>query len=340
MPANRFGSFGADIADATSFHDMLSRMRADFTVEPVGLRTVEGVDVKDRHALVRSDTRKPLAVVSPKYTPIQTKDMLRPLASIVAATKDDPRGLRLLRGGTWGGGEHVWLTARMGDGANTIGTKRDRVEARVTIVVDHSGAGSSIGVLGGLRCECSNQLASLRRRAAWRLPHRGDVAERIAAFQEGLRAVTAEWRRTLAIYSQLADARVSLARRSLEETIRGYTAAVFGRAEIERQTAEGGASRRSNALVAAYNDPTSPDAPGETTGWGLYQALTHYLTHARTMTETRHAAIVDGAAARTSERGIDVAYALSVKQIPLESVLDPDSPAMVAVRRELVEIGV
>lgn len=327
--------FGANLTQATSFNDMLARMGANFNIERREISTSDGVRVPNRYATVRGDTRHPLGVVSDRFKIIQPRDMLAPVAQIVRETKGTDHAWRPERGACFDGGGRVWARFAV-NGRGAVGNVRndnEYVKAFVDVVVPNDGTASVTARLSTNSTACDNSNATF---GVIRISHVGDVEGRLEAWRQAADQLATSWHKTLELYNTLARHRMPTSRISIEDSIRAYCAAVFGRQEREAQIS--GDTNRSRALLDAYRSaPGSDLAPRQGTGWGLYQALTHYLTHHRTMSERRAASLIDGAAQRTSQRGIEVAYAMAVKQIPLEDVLDANSPAMQAVHRELVD---
>lgn len=341
-------SVGVCLKNAKSFHDVLGRMGVP-RIRTVDIQTVDGLPCPGRKAVATlGDNPTVVGHVSDQWKIVQPADAIRPVAKAVADSKGSPRALKLNRGGIVDDGRIIWLKASMATG-RPVGDLKigDTVRCDLSLRIVNDGSGSVSVDISPKAIRCWNSLVAATARARTTVQHRGDVQGQMTAFGDAIDVAWREWANTLRVYNELAEGHVpgqirtraatgtghTTAPVSMAELIRTYTAAVFGRSELERQVANGGNSRRSNALIDAYMNGHG-GKPGERTtcdgtGWGLYQALTDYLTHGRTMNDARHMSLTAGSAAGQSRRGIEVAHAMTCGRVwTLEDLLDPQSEVM------------
>lgn len=330
---------GHDISTSRSFNDMLRRMGAAWNTLTTDVLTPDGHKIPNRRAIVRSDNRKPLGVVSDRYKVVHNSQLLRPVAALVAETRESANPVRLVRGGVCDDGAKVWLRATVGDPVPVGDAKlNDVVRCDVSVTATHDGSGATRIRLVPLRLVCLNGMVAAGGGGSVSIVHRGDVDKQLEAYRDALRQLAKSWDQSMRAFNALASARVQAmaTRATLTEIVREYVAAVFGRDEIRRQLENDGETPRVRAVRDAYYRGRGNSlATARSTGWGLYQALTDHLTHGRAVNDRRYLSLVDGGAARHNERGLEVAYARAVCGVRGEALLDPDSSAMRDVRRAL-----
>jgi phage/plasmid-like protein (TIGR03299 family) len=113
-------------------------------------------------AIRRSDNKDVLSIVKERYTPIQNRDILEPLAEIVLEND-----ARFVAGGVCHGGKKAWIQAELNQPIR-IQTKNgeDVLKNYIIGMIHHDGMGSNAILPFSKRVVCSNQFAAIKRAAA------------------------------------------------------------------------------------------------------------------------------------------------------------------------------
>jgi hypothetical protein len=331
-----------DITQAKFLHQALRMMGANFSVSTENLQTAGGSKMPAAMgmAVVRDDTKAVVGNVTSRYKPVQTSALLEPVTALTRSTKGTDHELRPHRGAVLADGGKVVFQLDMGN-ERVIGDREvgDTVRARVTVIVKHDGSGSSRAQIDIERLACKNGMCVTSGAGYIAVPHIGDTKAYLERWTVAFAELRDQWARSFTTFNHMTSRRLPQARLSLRDLIRLYTAAVFGRDEMERQR-DATAAQTETPLVAslieAYEHGQGSDLPTtEGTAWGLYQALTHHLTHSRKITERRWTALTEGEPFRHNRAGIEVAWAMSGRAWTPEEVLDPSSRLLVDARAEL-----
>ncbi len=204
------------------------------------------------------------------------------------------------------GGSRVWIKASIPSvAAQAVGPAKvgDTVGAHVMISHGHGGAGITItAVIEALVC-----LNGMRRSIAGgttRMRHTGNVAERVRTAVLRMEVV----QRELARVQTIGTALTTRGPRDVDAVL-DYLAAVY-----QEDAAELAATRKAQTIGNMFLQNTMIGGDLETrrgTWWGLYNALTEYLTHEHGRSDdTRREALVWGTNGDLVNRGLDVAYVM------------------------------
>lgn len=299
---------------ALSSAQAIAAARLDWEVALAELQTVPGAGapslaVPMGRAVVRLDTGAPLAVVGPRFAPLQNRDAFKAFDAWV-----DRGILRYETAGSLRGGSLVWILARLQIGDLQIGTG-DTISPYALLAHGHDGR-MGIRVQGtGIRVVCANTLRWALGSLRGGIAHRGDVAGKAAAAVaelDGLRVLAERqadrWRTLACLPAEVED-------------VARYLAAVLQKPMVEiiggkLPTGEDATPVRLLEPVAdAFESPRGGRLPStDGTWWGVYQALTQVLTHghdgSRRDPEARLLSSAWGTGDRQAERGELVAEIL------------------------------
>ena len=281
--ATPWHGLGTSLANPPTTAEAIEAAGLNWDVELRSLVTSDADGLESDHRLVvRSTDKAVFGTVGPAFHALQNRDAFRyfdPLVQEGIATLETAGALH--------GGSRVWILAKLapkGD-ADRVSAD-DRVERYVLLAHGHDG---SLAVRAGytmIRVVCANTLgAALNAADSWlaRILHTKSVEVRTEQVIERLAKVEAG-----------ADAMMDRYRAMRSLPVRGkgavsaYLAAVFGPAEVEAQAkaaAKGQDSRKVQAVGRLMEEGRGVDLPGvQGTVWGLYNALTEYMTHDRNST--------------------------------------------------------
>lgn len=143
----------------------------------------EGNPVPNRRAVVRTDTKQVLGVVSPSYVPIQNKSCFTFLDEVVQSD-----GLRYHTAGALGKGERVWMLAKL-PGEIRVKGGDDVIDKFLLLSNSHDGSSSLRVLFTSIRVVCQN---TLNLAINWghgqgvSISHKGDLASKVKHAREVL----------------------------------------------------------------------------------------------------------------------------------------------------------
>lgn len=108
-------------------------------------------DWKENHVLYRSDTNKPLSLVSPKYKEVQPRQVLEFFRNLV-----EQNGFKLETAGTLKGGRRFWALANTGLGGEVV--DGDNVNSYLLLVTSCDGGLATMAQFTSVRVVCNNTL--------------------------------------------------------------------------------------------------------------------------------------------------------------------------------------
>ena len=123
-------------------------------LESIGL-----MDLPDQHVLFRSDTKKPLGVVSSKYQVVQPSEVLEFFRDLTEAN-----GYALNTAGTLFDGRKFWALASIGESACVVGD--DKVEGFLLLSSSCDGTLATTARFTTVRVVCNNTLGMALKGAA------------------------------------------------------------------------------------------------------------------------------------------------------------------------------
>jgi len=134
----------------------------------------------DNHVLYRSDTNKPLAIVSPKYKEVQPMQVLEFFRDMV-----EKNGFNLETAGTMKGGRRFWALANTGLGGEVV--DGDNINSYLLLVTSCDGGLATTAQFTSVRVVCNNTLQmSLGESAGTRVSVRHSTAFNANSFKAEL----------------------------------------------------------------------------------------------------------------------------------------------------------
>jgi phage/plasmid-like protein (TIGR03299 family) len=218
----------------------------------------------DNHVLYRSDSNKPLAIVSPKYKEVQPMQVLEFFRDMV-----EKNGFSLETAGTMKGGRRFWALANTGLGGEVV--HGDNINSYLLLVTSCDGGLATTAQFTSVRVVCNNTLQmSLGESAGTRVSVRHSTAFNPNSFKAELGLNATE------VYSDFMDrmkgyANTSLTGSQAEEIIE----AMFAKkgVTIPIRTTKGFKSVMQ--LFNGVGKGSQIDGVAGT-AWGLVNAVTEY----------------------------------------------------------------
>lgn len=163
-PTNVISNASRDNENITNVDDLLETFSdLNFVVESHEMTDLTNdASFAGYRAIRRSDNLDVLSIVKERYTPIQNRDILEPLAEIVREND-----ARFVAGGVCHGGKKAWVQAELNKPIS-IKTKNgeDVINNYIVGMIHHDGLGSNAILPFTKRVSCSNQFAAIKRAAS------------------------------------------------------------------------------------------------------------------------------------------------------------------------------
>lgn len=228
-------------------------------------------DMPERHVLYRSDTAKPLSIVSDGYNVVQPKEVLEFYRDLVATA-----GFRLETAGTLFGGRKIWALAKVAEGFRLMG--QDEIKGYLLLATSCDGSFATRAQFTTVRVVCNNTLQMAHN-------HDGDIGVPVVSVphsrvfkadkvKQQLGIGAEAWEEFTALSEKLASIRVTqgIAEKWLVET--------FGDPEAPLE-AQKNANTMRRVWESITRSPGSDLRSARGTAWGLVNGVTHYFDHAR-----------------------------------------------------------
>ncbi|CAN7183340.1 DUF932 domain-containing protein [Pseudoxanthomonas sp. LjRoot168] len=229
----------------------------------------------ENKVLYRSDTKKPLAVVSKRFQVVQPGEILEFYRDLTATN-----GFELEAAGVLREGRKFWALARTGQSALLRG--RDRVDGYLLLATACDGTLATTAQFTSVRVVCNNTLAVAlgQGEGAIKVPHRSQFDPVAVKRQLGL--TVSAWEGFVDRMKQLCerpvdpDAAEALLRRVLTYAVPNAAPVVNEHAVTSvRALYEGGG--RGSQLASSRG-----------TAWGLLNGITEYVDHHRRARSENH----------------------------------------------------
>lgn len=207
--------------------------------------------------------------------------------------------LRNLECGQWRNGARVWLRGQSEASSFEL-KKGHEIKHKLMLIDGYDGSVSLMLADTPLNLACNNMFASLRKQASTqKIRHTANVSDRFGALVKQISKSVTEFAKTREALETLA------AKRATFDVLKGALDEFFPLLPVEGDDAE---------KIARKNERTQDvrnrickhheEAPGADPGtrYGVYQALTYWLTHERGRDGSRFEQNVTGEGARLNRR--------------------------------------
>jgi phage/plasmid-like protein (TIGR03299 family) len=242
----------------------------DYDVTLTGIATTDGTPVTNRRAVIRTDTRQVLGVVSPSYVPIQNRACFAFLDEVVAAGD-----LRYHTAGALGKGERVWLLAKL-PGEIRVRGGTDVVDKFLLLSNSHDGSSALRVFFTPIRVVCANTLSLAHRQGHGQgvaISHKGNLSTKVRHAREVL-GLAHE------VYAD-AEAKIELLASHAPNSVE--LDAFFRALVPDPIDADPTRARNIRAeLHRLFEEGMGQDLPGvRHTTWAAVNAVTEYVDHHR-----------------------------------------------------------
>ena len=267
---------GNKLAAGQSIEQWRQSAGMDWAIEEAEVRFVSGhggigtlQDYPDQKVLYRSDTKRPLAVVSKRFQVVQPREILEFYRDLT-----EVGGFELETAGVLREGRKVWALARTGQSALLKG--KDRLEGYLLLATACDGTLATTVQFTSVRVVCNNtlQIAVGDGRGAIKVPHRSQFDP--AAVKRQLGITVAPWGRFVAKLKDLVACPVDPD--SVEGLLRRVL--VYPGASGKDPVVNEQAVRAARALYDGDGKGAAL-ASSRGTAWGLLNSVTEYVDYHR-----------------------------------------------------------
>ncbi len=279
------------LKDVFTADEALRAAHLDWSAEPVGLMTTNGLNVPDHQAIVRNDTNKVLGIVGNRYEIFQNTQALG-----ICDVFSQEYGASYETAGCLREGRKVFLQLKVG-GTDEI-RKGDKISRYLTVLNSHDGSSSVRIFACPIRIICQNTLNMALRNIEY-----GVSVRHTESMDDRLKEAFKAFNLTQAHFVKFKEMAQFLARKQLD------------RIKVERfindLMPDTGSTRVDNQRKRVIELYEGGKGNGQGTAWDLMNGATEYVDHFRTSDpEKRLESAMLGSGGQLKQRAFELAIAL------------------------------
>lgn len=310
---NILARVGIDVSSAKSGAEALAQAKLNWSVSPRELfhscaapeGHLDARPIPTHRAFVRDDNEGVMGVLTKDFTPVQNEKVLAffdPFLESGEATMEFAGSLR--------GGKTVWAVAKLNKAPIVI-KGDDTVSKYLMAVNSHDGTMAMRVQFLPFRPACSNVLS---RAAGWgnlmRLFHSKEVEQNLDKVQRIVNAANASFEATEKQYQELARHDVS------QKELKKFVKIVFEPHNADEQRRQLALAKAEETITRLFETGAGSDLDGaKGTYWGLYNAVTEYLTHEKGRAEdSRLYSCIAGDNVKINQKALDTAIEMAISR--------------------------
>lgn len=276
---------GRIVSEAPNAEQAIKLAGLDWQVQeqPIYRQVEEGAfeQIESHKALYRSDNGFQLSVVGSGYTPLQNEkafSFFNPFVESGEASFETAGSLRA--------GKTVWILAKLNKTPIEVG-KGDEVAKFLLLSNSHDGTMAVRTGFTPIRVVCANTLAmshdtTYSASKLIRFSHSSKVAERLDQIRDIVKAADAKFEATAEQYRALSKADVN------QKDLEKYVNIVFDFKSVDEQRREIARQKAVQNIQRLFETGYGSDLKSHKgTYWGLYNAVTQYLSYEKGRDESR-----------------------------------------------------
>lgn len=289
---------GQAVAGAFDAETALKNAGLDFTVEKIGLKTIDGDVIPNRFALRRTDTRDALGIVTDFYRPLQNREAF---AFFDAIFGKDAACYEVA--GVLGKGEKVWLLAKLPGDFRVAG---DDVVGKYLLLTNGHDTNEPVRAkFTPIRVVCQNTLnAALANQAnEVRVQHIGAVKDKLDLAGKLLKNAGLYFDEVQTVFRGFSKHGLKA------KALRTYVTRVIVGDEANPDEISAPASKAINRIEELHETGRGHDLKHvRGTLWGAYNAITEWVDHDKTTDSLAYMA--QGRGSELKQRAFTVAQDL------------------------------
>lgn len=295
---------GVVVETAPTIEEAITLANLGWTVEPKEIKTVDGINIPNKKALMRSDTNDCLGVVGSGYNILQNTEAFKFFEPFVE------NGLATLEtAGSLFNGKRVFILAKIA-GDDMEVQKGDFVEKYILLSNAHDGSQAVKVGYTPIRVVCNNTLTcaeTSQTSQLIRVYHKTNVSQTLQDLRETMDLVNKQFIATEEKYKELAKKQVSTA--DLDK----YVKRVFSKKKLEdmyntpSEYTDEQVEKFRKKLMEHVEEVFEKELVHNR--WTMYNAVNHYLNHGRSRTlESTYNSMWFGDAKRIDKKAFQLAF--------------------------------
>lgn len=267
-----------------------------------------GVQIPGYKALVRSDTKQALSIMSERYKTVQPREILEFYRDLT-----ENLGYTMETAGSLKGGRKIWALAKTPDSITLPGD--DKIEGYLLLATSLDGTLSTVAKPTSVRVVCNNTLQlALQGEGGIRTNHNTTFDPR--RVKDALGLVSTAW----GVFADVAQ--VLATRKVTAEEVVDFMGKVVFKTDDTEKLEKGLASQKGQQLIHAIKHSPGANLPSaQGTAWGILNGLTHWLDHTASRSQdNRLNSAWFGAGAATKQNAVDFLMGLRTEMAPVEVV--------------------
>ena len=295
---------GVVVETAPTIEEAITLANLGWTVEPKEIKTVDGINIPNKKALMRSDTNDCLGVVGSGYNILQNTEAFKFFEPFVE------NGLATLEtAGSLFNGKRVFILAKIA-GDDMEVQKGDFVEKYILLSNAHDGSQAVKVGYTPIRVVCNNTLTcaeTSQTSQLIRVYHKTNVSQTLQDLRETMDLVNRQFIATEEKYKELAKKQVSTA--DLDK----YVKRVFSKKKLEdmyntpSEYTDEQVEKFRKKLMEHVEEVFEKELVHNR--WTMYNAVNHYLNHGRSRTlESTYNSMWFGDAKRIDKKAFQLAF--------------------------------
>ena len=295
---------GVVVETAPTIEEAITLANLGWTVEPKEIKTVDGINIPNKKALMRSDTNDCLGVVGSGYNILQNTEAFKFFEPFVE------NGLATLEtAGSLFNGKRVFILAKIA-GDDMEVQKGDFVEKYILLSNAHDGSQAVKVGYTPIRVVCNNTLTcaeTSQTSQLIRVYHKTNVSQTLQDLRETMDLVNKQFIGTEEKYKELAKKQVSTA--DLDK----YVKRVFSKKKLEdmyntpSEYTDEQVEKFRKKLMEHVEEVFEKELVHNR--WTMYNAVNHYLNHGRSRTlESTYNSMWFGDANRIDKKAFQLAF--------------------------------
>ena len=277
---------GQKINQAFDAQTALNQAGLDFTVEKIGLQTIDGQPIANKFGLRRTDTKDVLGFVTDFYKPLQNREAFSFFDGIFGKNK-----ARYEVAGVLGKGEKIWLLAKLPGDFSVIGS--DTLGKYLLLTNGHDANEPVRAKFTPIRVVCQNTLnAALRgTESEVRIQHIGKVAEKLEIAGKLMKQAGIYFDDIQSVFSGFAKQQLT------GKSLRQYAVRVIGGDKVQSFEDLASIGQKTVNRIEELHETGRGSDIKKVRGslWGAYNAVTEYVDHDKTSDDLGYMAVGRGA---------------------------------------------
>lgn len=265
---------GTYVDQAMTAEEVIVKGGLDYTVEKKSIMVCGGTKIPDVKAVVRTDTKDTLGLVTDTYEIVQNREAFSFFDTII------DRGEAIYQtAGVLGKGEKIFVTAKL---PKDILVHGEAVENYLLLTSGHDGKSAIQVGFTSIRVVCNNTLTAalngLQNRVS--ILHFGNAKQKLETASKIMGMASIYTNELDSIFNKMAEVKITDAQlRSYIETVFKPRNETINKETLQKEYSTRFINTVDEVMNFATTHNTQTTEAAQNTVWGAYNAATGYFTH-------------------------------------------------------------